>query len=56
MKVLAIGNSFSDDSMEYLYPVLQALGVENISLGNLYIGGCEVQRHVDNIQTGAPLY
>ena len=56
MKVLAIGNSFSDDSMEYLYPVLQALGMENISLGNLYIGGCEVQRHVDNIQTGAPLY
>jgi hypothetical protein len=56
MKVLAIGNSFSDDSMEYVYPVLQALGVEDISLGNLHIGGCEVQRHVDNIESGAPLY
>ena len=56
VKVLAIGNSFSDDSMEYLYPVLEALGVEDISLGNLFIGGCEVQRHVNNIETLAPLY
>ena len=56
MKVLAIGNSFSDDSMEYLYPVLKALGVEDISLGNLYIGGCEVHRHVDNLRNDAPLY
>ncbi len=56
MKVLAIGNSFSDDSMEYLYPVLQALGVEDISLGNLYIGGCSLQQHVENFQNDAPAY
>lgn len=56
MKVLAIGNSFSDDSMEYLYPVLEALGVKDISLGNLFIGGCSVQRHVDNVASGAPDY
>lgn len=56
MKVLAIGNSFSDDSMEYLYPVLRALGVEDISLGNLYIGGCPIQLHVDNIENNAPAY
>ena len=56
MKVLAIGNSFSDDSMEYVYPVLKALGVENISLGNLHIGGCEIHRHVDNIRNNAYLY
>ena len=56
MKVLAIGNSFSDDAMEYVYPVLEALGVKDISLGNLYIGGCEIQRHVDNMKNDAPLY
>ena len=56
MKILAIGNSFSDDSMEYLYPVLEALGVKNISLGNAYIGGCPVQRHVNNSETDAPEY
>ena len=56
MKVLAIGNSFSDDSMEYLFPVLKALGVEKLSLGNLHIGGCEIHRHVDNIRNNAYLY
>ena len=56
MKILAIGNSFSDDSTEYLYPVLKALGVKDISLGNLYIGGCPIQLHVDNIRNNAPAY
>lgn len=56
MKLLAIGNSFSDDSMEYLYPVLEALGVEDISLGNLYIGGCPLDVHVANVESGAPAY
>jgi len=56
MKILAIGNSFSDDSMEYLYPVLQALGVEDVSLGNLYIGGCSLKQHVENMQNAAPAY
>ena len=56
MRILAIGNSFSDDSLEYLYPVLQALGVDNISLGNLYIGGCSLQRHVENFENKTPAY
>lgn len=56
MKLLAIGNSFSDDSTAYLYPVLKALGAEDISLGNLYIGGCPIQLHVDNIRNDAPAY
>ena len=56
MKILAIGNSFSDDSMEYLYPVLQALGVEDVSLGNLYIGGCSLKQHVENMQNAVPAY
>lgn len=56
MKILAIGNSFSDDSMEYLYPVLQALGAEEISLGNLYIGGCPLSSHVEHCKSNAPAY
>ena len=56
MKILAIGNSFSDDSMEYLYPVLLALGEKDISLGNLYIGGCPIDRHVANARESTPDY
>ena len=37
IKVLAIGNSFSVDAIEYLYGVLVDLGYEEIVLGNLYI-------------------
>ena len=45
VKILAIGNSFSKDAMEHLYTVLKAEGVEEILLGNLYIGGCTLDKH-----------
>lgn len=57
IKILAIGNSFSVDAMEtYLYNILKNLGVEKIVLGNLYIGGCSLDTHWDNIQSGAKAY
>ena len=56
IKILAIGNSFSQDAMEYLYDLLKAAGVEHISLGNLYIGGCSIDTHYNNSQTGANNY
>ncbi len=48
VKILAIGNSFSDNAMSYLYPILTAFGAQNIVLGNLYIGGCTLQTHANN--------
>ena len=48
IKVLAIGNSFSDDAMEYLAIIAKAAGVEEVILGNLYIGGCSLQTHYEN--------
>ncbi len=45
LKILAIGNSFSTDSMQYLYEILKDGGVENIVLGNLYYGGCSLDQH-----------
>lgn len=56
MKILAIGNSFSDDSMEYLYGILSAFGENEIVLGNLYIPGCSMSRHVNCAQNTAPEY
>ena len=56
LKVLAIGNSFSVDSLEYLYDIARAEGVEEIILGNLYIGGCTLQVHADNATSGAYAY
>ena len=51
MKILSIGNSFSDDAQRYLREIAIAEGVEIETL-NLCIGGCSLQRHADNIKTG----
>ena len=56
IKILAIGNSFSVDGMEYLWHTLRAGGVEEVILGNLAIGGCPVCLHADNVASGAPAY
>ncbi len=45
LKILAIGNSFSTDSMQYLYEIMKNGGVEEITLGNLYYGGCSLDQH-----------
>ncbi|WP_197456724.1 DUF4886 domain-containing protein [Cephaloticoccus primus] len=50
LKVLAIGNSFSEDAVEqYLFELAAAAGRE-IIIGNLYIGGAPIHFHVDNIK------
>lgn len=46
LRILAIGNSFSDDAMEYLPALLDNLGVENVSLARLYVAGCSLERHM----------
>ncbi|MBQ8403523.1 MAG: DUF4886 domain-containing protein [Clostridia bacterium] len=56
LKVLAIGNSFSVDAMEHLAVVAKAAGIEEIILGNMYIGGCSIDTHVGNANTGASTY
>ena len=56
VKLLAIANSFSDDCMEHVYGILQSLGVEDIQLGNLYIGGCSLATHCNNLRGDLPAY
>ncbi len=56
IKILAIGNSFSVDAMEYLWDIFEDAGFDDIVLGNLYIGGCSLDTHWSNIQSGAKAY
>ena len=48
LEILAIGNSFSVDALEYAYQIAQNLGIEEIAIGNLYIGGCTLATHAAN--------
>ena len=45
MNVLCIGNSFSQDATRYLHQV----SGETLFVRNLYIGGCSLERHYNNI-------
>ena len=55
-KILAIGNSFSDDAMEHLAEILVGEGYTDFVLGNLYIGGCTLDGHMSRINSGAKDY
>ena len=48
LKVLAIGNSFSQDSMQHLYQIATDAGVKDVVIGNLYIGGSSLEVHWSN--------
>lgn len=55
-KILAIGNSFSEDALEYyLYDVAKAAG-ETVMIGNLYIGGASLDMHWQNAQNNTAGY
>lgn len=56
VRILAIGNSFSRDAVEQnLYEIAAADG-RICEVGNLYIGGCSLERHVDNARNDAKDY
>lgn len=56
IKVLAIGNSFSEDALEnYLYELADSKNIP-IVIGNLYIGGSSLEQHVINAGNDAPNY
>lgn len=55
IKVLAIGNSFSDDARTYIPQIAAASGIELV-FGNLYIGGCSLERHHQNMTEDAVAY
>lgn len=56
VRILAIGNSFSQDAVEqYLHELAEAEGIPTI-IGNMYIGGCSLERHVKNARTNAAAY
>jgi hypothetical protein len=56
IKVLAIGNSFSDDAVEhYLYQIGMVNG-DTLIIGNLVIGGASLELHDNNATQNNPAY
>ncbi|MBQ1952605.1 MAG: DUF4886 domain-containing protein, partial [Alistipes sp.] len=48
VRILAVGNSFAQDAVEQnLHELAAAEGIQTI-IGNMYIGGCSLERHLNN--------
>ena len=52
MKLLAIGNSFTESLLRDLPPMAAAEGCD-LFFANLYIGGCTLRRHAENLEKSA---
>lgn len=56
LRILAIGNSFSQDAVEQnLYEICADAG-QQIIIGNMYIPGCSIDKHVKCLETDSPSY
>ena len=52
VRILAIGNSFSQDAVEqYLHELAEAEGISTI-IGNMFIGGCSPENRYGWKETG----
>lgn len=56
LKVLTIGNSFSDDAMEYVYKIAKEAGIEHVELANLRANSCSLSMHVSYALNNSGVY
>ena len=55
MKILSIGNSFSEDAQRWLHLLAKLHGTD-IQCANLYIGGCSLETHWKNFEEHNAFY
>lgn len=56
LKILCIGNSFSEDTVEYVADIALDLGVQSVTVANLYYGGCSINKHYYHAQNDLAVY
>lgn len=56
LKILAIGNSFSSDGVEFLWDIANSMGIREVVIGNMYIGGCSLDTHFTNMKSDLAAY
>ncbi|MBQ8739007.1 MAG: DUF4886 domain-containing protein [Clostridia bacterium] len=55
MKILSIGNSFSEDAHAYLHALAKQRNID-LTTVDLAIGGCSLERHWDNVTKNSASY
>lgn len=56
LKILIIGNSFSHDTMEYVWQIADETLEEEIKLGVMYVGSCTLAQHAQNAKQNVAAY
>ena len=55
LSILFIANSFADDTIQYMPNIAKELGYD-LDVFNLYIGGCDVNTHINNLLQNNHVY
>lgn len=56
VSILAIGNSFSIDALQNHFYELAVASGKKVIVGNMYIGGCSLKKHLNNAENDLPAY
>ena len=56
LKILMIGNSFSQDTVMWMPGIAKSLGFTDIEVGTLVIGGCTLATHYQNAMNNSAQY
>jgi hypothetical protein len=56
LKVLFVGNSFAEDTSKHTVGVARSLGIENVKIGVLYVGGCPIDMHYKHACEDSAVY
>lgn len=56
VRILCIGNSFSQDAVEYHLHKIAASDGQKIIIGNMYIPGCSLEKHLNNANENKAAY
>lgn len=56
IKILCIGNSFSEDTTSRLAEIALHSGFSKIKAANLYVGGCSINKHCIHAEQDLPVY
>ena len=55
LAILFLANSFADDTIQYMNEIARDFDYE-LDLYNLYIGGCDIEKHINNIVNHLKVY
>lgn len=55
-KLLFIGNSFSDDTLQYVPEIALSYGYEDITVGRMFVGACSINMHLKHLEEDASPY